>query len=63
MTNSSGVQSSFCRKNMGLLVRLQQQPSKREIVVAVAHLYWNPVFKYVKVRWIPASSVVAGRFE
>jgi mRNA deadenylase 3'-5' endonuclease subunit Ccr4 len=51
MTNNlSGVQSSFCRKNMGLLVRLKHEPSNREIVVAVVHLYWNPVFEYVKVR-------------
>jgi hypothetical protein len=52
MTNMAGVQSSFCRKNMGLLVRLQHQPSKREIVVAVVHLFWNPIFEYVKVRFI-----------
>jgi mRNA deadenylase 3'-5' endonuclease subunit Ccr4 len=51
MSNLSGVQSSFCRKNMGLLVRLQHQPSKREIVVAVVHLHWNPVYEYVKVIW------------
>jgi mRNA deadenylase 3'-5' endonuclease subunit Ccr4 len=66
MTNLSGVQSSFCRKNMGLLVRLQHEPSKQEIVVAVVHLYWNPVFEYVKVRTIwsmRALSVFVWRLE
>ena len=64
MTNLSGVQSSFCRKNMGLLVRLQHQPSKREIVVAVVHLHWNPLFEYVKVIfWSMHCVFSATRFE
>jgi mRNA deadenylase 3'-5' endonuclease subunit Ccr4 len=44
-----GVQASFLRKNMALLVRLEHLHTKRQLVVAVLHLYWNPVYEYVKV--------------
>jgi mRNA deadenylase 3'-5' endonuclease subunit Ccr4 len=49
-SNLQGVQTSFIRKNMALLVRLEHLQSKRQLVVAVLHLYWNPAYEYVKVR-------------
>ena len=48
-SNLQGVQSTFVRKNMALLVKLENKHTKRKIVVAVMHLYWNPNYDYVKV--------------
>jgi mRNA deadenylase 3'-5' endonuclease subunit Ccr4 len=48
--NLQGVQSTFVRKNVALLVRLEHLQSHRPLVVAVMHLYWNPCYEYVKVR-------------
>ena len=48
--NLQGIQRSLLRRNMGLLVRLRHRPTQRTVVVANAHLYWNPGFDYVKVR-------------
>lgn len=45
-----GIETSFLRKNMALLVRLQHIETGQEIVVAVVHLFWNPLFQEVKVR-------------
>jgi mRNA deadenylase 3'-5' endonuclease subunit Ccr4 len=39
--NLQGLQTSFLRKNMALLVRLVHKKTNREIVMAVLHLYWN----------------------
>ena len=47
--NLQGIQRSFLRRNMGLLVRLRHVPTQRTVIVANAHLYWNPGFEYVKV--------------
>ena len=55
-SNLSGVQTSFVRKNMAILVRLENLQSNRQIVVAVLHLYWNPAYEYVKVRRTVNSS-------
>lgn len=44
-----GIESSFLRKNMALLVRLQHLESRQEIVVVVSHLFWNPLYQDVKV--------------
>jgi hypothetical protein len=44
-----GLQQGFLRRNAALLVRLRDT-SGRTVVVANAHLYWNPGFEYVKVR-------------
>lgn len=49
-SNLQGLQRSFVRKNMALLVRLKSTDGDHEVVVAVAHLYWNPLYSYVKVR-------------
>lgn len=48
--NLQGVQTSFVRKNMALLVRLKNLHDNTQLVVAVLHLYWNPSYEYVKVR-------------
>jgi mRNA deadenylase 3'-5' endonuclease subunit Ccr4/uncharacterized protein with PIN domain len=47
--NLQGLQCSFVRKNVALLVRLEHLISKRQVVVAVAHLFWNPAYEYVKL--------------
>ena len=44
-----GIECSFLRRNMALLVRLQHLQSGREIVIATAHLFWNPSYPEVKV--------------
>jgi mRNA deadenylase 3'-5' endonuclease subunit Ccr4 len=48
-SNLQGLQASFIRRNKALLVRLEHAVTGREIVVAVAHLFWNPAYEYVKV--------------
>jgi mRNA deadenylase 3'-5' endonuclease subunit Ccr4 len=45
-----GLSYSFLRRNVALLVRLRHQVTGRTVVVANAHLYWNPSYEYVKVR-------------
>jgi len=51
--NLQGLQSSFVRKNKALLVRLQEKRfPHRDVVVGVVHLYWNPMYEYVKVRFV-----------
>ncbi|KAG7369012.1 Mut7-C RNAse domain containing protein [Nitzschia inconspicua] len=47
--NLQGLQCSFVRKNVALLVRLEHLDSKHQVVVAVAHLFWNPAYEYVKL--------------
>jgi mRNA deadenylase 3'-5' endonuclease subunit Ccr4 len=44
-----GLQTSLSRKNVALLVRLHHKPTRREVVVVNAHLFWNPAYEYVKV--------------
>ena len=51
-----GIESSFLRKNMALLVRLQHVETGQDLVVAVAHLFWNPLYPDVKVRASSSSS-------
>lgn len=43
--NLQGLQASFLRKNMALLVMLRHVPTKKTIMVAVLHLYWNRKLK------------------
>lgn len=45
-----GIEKSFLRKNMALLVRLKHLETGQEIVIAVVHLFWNPMYQEVKVR-------------
>lgn len=46
-----GIECSFLRRNMALLVRLQHLPTGQEIVIATAHLFWNPLYPEVKVKF------------
>jgi mRNA deadenylase 3'-5' endonuclease subunit Ccr4 len=48
--NIQGIQTSFLRRNMALIVRLRNTVTQETIVIANAHLYWNPGFEYVKVQ-------------
>lgn len=50
-TNLMGLQTSFVRKNVALLVRLEHLNSNREVVVAVVHLFWNPRYVLVTHRF------------
>jgi mRNA deadenylase 3'-5' endonuclease subunit Ccr4 len=45
-----GIETSFLRKNVALLMRLQHLETGQEIVIAVVHLFWNPLYQEVKVR-------------
>jgi len=49
-SNLQGFTVSFLRRNMGIMVKLRHRmdPSKI-IVVANAHLFWNPLYDYVKL--------------
>lgn len=44
-----GIQSSYIRKNMALLVRLKHIETNFEVTIAVVHLFWNPEYQDVKV--------------
>ena len=48
--NLQGLQASFLRKNMALLVMLRHAKTKRAVVIAVLHLYWNRKFDIAKNR-------------
>ena len=48
-SNIQGIQTSFLRRNMALIVRIRNTITQDTIIVANAHLYWNPGFEYVKV--------------
>lgn len=50
-SNVQGMQMSLLRRNMGLIVRLRNLITGKTIIIANAHLYWNPGFEYVKVQW------------
>lgn len=60
-SNLQGMQQSFLRRNMGLIVRLRHLITGRTVVVANAHLYWNPGFEYVKVRRDQISMILRQR--
>jgi mRNA deadenylase 3'-5' endonuclease subunit Ccr4 len=46
-----GLQKSFLRRNVALLVRIKHNATGRTVVVANTHLFWNPVYEYVKVSY------------
>jgi mRNA deadenylase 3'-5' endonuclease subunit Ccr4 len=48
-SNIQGIQTTFLRRNMALIVRLRNNVTQETIIIANAHLYWNPGFEYVKV--------------
>lgn len=45
-----GIQAGYIRKNMALLVGLENLVTKQQVVIAVVHLFWNPQYPDVKVR-------------
>ena len=47
--DTSGLEQSFLRRNAALLARIRNRQSGRTVVVANAHLFWNPGFEYVKL--------------
>lgn len=48
-SNLQGLRTCFLRRNVALLARLQHMSSGTKIVVANAHIYWNPEHDYVKL--------------
>lgn len=50
ISSLKGFERSFVRKNVTLVARMEHKPSKRQIVIVVSHLFWNPAYDYVKVR-------------
>ena len=44
-----GLQQTFLRRNVALLLRLRHKQSKKTVIVATAHLYWHPGYEYVKL--------------
>jgi hypothetical protein len=49
ISNLQGLSTSFLRRNVGLVCRLQHVQSKKTLVIANAHVYWNPSYEYVKL--------------
>jgi uncharacterized protein with PIN domain/mRNA deadenylase 3'-5' endonuclease subunit Ccr4 len=48
--NLQGLQQSFLRRNAGLLVRLQHKENPQvTVVIIVTHLFWNPLYEFVKL--------------
>jgi mRNA deadenylase 3'-5' endonuclease subunit Ccr4/uncharacterized protein with PIN domain len=48
-SNLQGLSTSFLRRNVAILCRLQHRQTKQQIVVCNAHVYWNPEYSYVKL--------------
>jgi mRNA deadenylase 3'-5' endonuclease subunit Ccr4 len=49
--NIQGIQQAFLRRNVALVVRLASvKDVNKTVVIANAHLFWNPSYEYVKVR-------------
>ena len=46
--NTEGLQQSFLRRNVGILVRLEDVHTGETFVVVNTHLFWNPNYEYVK---------------
>ena len=62
--NLQGLQRSFLRRNVALLVRLQSQQSpETTLVLAVTHLFWNPIYEYVKLCQMHYIMVRAKKFR
>lgn len=49
-TNMQGIQQAFLRRNIALIVRLYNIHTNETIVIANAHIFWNPYYEYVKVK-------------
>ena len=50
ISSLKGLERSFVRKNVALLAKLEHKHTRQQMVVVVAHLFWNPTYDYVKVR-------------
>lgn len=48
-SNLQGLSTSFLRRNVAILCRLEHVRTKQRMVVCNAHLYWNPEYNYVKL--------------
>lgn len=48
LTNLQGLKQSFLRRNVGLLVRLEDVHTGQTFVLANTHLFWNPNYEYIK---------------
>jgi mRNA deadenylase 3'-5' endonuclease subunit Ccr4 len=68
-SNVQGMQMSLLRRNMAVIVRLRHTISGKTIIIANAHLYWNPGFEYVKVGvvyvlvWLSAFTALTVTFS
>lgn len=61
--NLRGLQQTFLRRNVGLVVRLQSVTCpERTIVVGNVHLFWNPLYEYVKLCQIHYFMIRAKKF-
>lgn len=49
ISNLQGLSTSFLRRNVGVVCRLQHIQSEKTVVIANAHVYWNPSYEYVKL--------------
>lgn len=49
-SNIQGIQQTFLRRNTAILAKLKNKHTKQRLVVANAHLFWDPSFEYVKVK-------------
>lgn len=52
-----GLQTSFLKKNMAMLVSLKNRKSDKEIVIAVLHLYWNREYNF-PLYWVSGLSTL-----
>lgn len=50
MSSLKGFERSFVRKNVTLIAQMEHRLSKKQMVIVVSHLFWNPAYDYVKVR-------------
>ena len=48
-SNWQGLQQSFLRRNAAIFVRVRHLATGRTLVIANAHLFWNPGYEFVKL--------------
>ena len=53
ISNLQGLSSSFQRRNVALVCRLQHVETGHTVVIANAHVYWNP--EYEDVQAVPST--------
>ena len=62
--NLQGLQRSFLRRNVAVLVRLQSKQSPQTtLVLAATHLFWNPIYEYVKLCQMHYIMIRAKKFR